>query len=73
MFADEENRCIKLLLEYGLADKDKCNWLIQEQGPDKLIPNQQQTMQYQLRWAINNHHHDRAILLYVIMHDRTAL
>lgn len=55
------SRCLELLLEYGLNDKDRCNWLLcSENG---LQPNPEQTLHYQLRWAINNHHPERAKLL----------
>ena len=58
---NSDNTCLELLLEYGLNDRDRCNWLVQ--GARGLQPNPQQTLQYQLAWAVKNHHAARARLL----------
>lgn len=61
MFADDQSICLKMLLEFGLGSESQCNWLIQRGS--QLVPHPQQTLRYQLSWAINNHHEERARLL----------
>jgi hypothetical protein len=55
------NRCLEILLEFGLGSDARCNWLISE--GDQLAPNPQQTLHYQLLWAIRHYHTERAKLL----------
>ena len=52
---------LELLLRYGLSNKDRNNWLVEADG--KLVKHPEETLAYQLRWAILNHHVDRARLL----------
>ncbi len=61
MFADQDSLCLKLLLQYGLNASHRCNWRIEEGG--FLRDNPQQTLQYQLSWAVRNYQLDRARLL----------
>ncbi len=56
------SECLELLLEYGLSDMDRNNWL-QQHGEDELIEHPQKTLAYQLGWAVRNHHEERAKLL----------
>ncbi|MDA1141231.1 MAG: ankyrin repeat domain-containing protein [Planctomycetota bacterium] len=60
MFTDG-SKCLEMLLEYGLSDKDRNNWLIDNE--EGLQTNPEQTLRYQLGWAVNNHHTARAKLL----------
>ncbi|MCA9294885.1 MAG: ankyrin repeat domain-containing protein, partial [Phycisphaerales bacterium] len=55
------DRCLELLLEFGLGPDAMCNWLIGP--PDDLRPNTQRTLEYQLLWAASKHHTARARLL----------
>ncbi|MFK7820793.1 MAG: ankyrin repeat domain-containing protein, partial [Planctomycetaceae bacterium] len=52
--------CLELLLEFGLGPDSCSNWLLEEDG--NLIPNQKQTLQYQLQHAIGAGFVDRARL-----------
>ncbi|MEM7363882.1 MAG: ankyrin repeat domain-containing protein [Pseudomonadota bacterium] len=52
---------LELLLKYGLATNDRNNWLLEEDG--KLVEHPEETLFYQLRFAIDNHHVERARLL----------
>jgi hypothetical protein len=54
--------CLELLLEHGLTDAERNNWLLQ-QDEEGLIEHPQQTLAYQLGWAVRNHHVERAKLL----------
>ena len=60
MFGDGNDH-LKLLLEFGLSARHKCNWLIGSK--DALEPNPQQTLNYQLGWAVKHHLHERTKLL----------
>ena len=60
MFTDD-NTCLKLLLEYGVASTDKNNWLLHEN--DKLVPHPQETLHYQLCHAVNSNRLERVKLL----------
>ena len=55
------NSCLETLLGYGLHDTDRNNWLLNEDGA--LVEHPQQTLGYQLGWAVRNHHFERAKLL----------
>ncbi len=56
------DRCLELLLEYGLDADAKCNWLL-GCSASGLRPNTQGTLHYQLMWAIRKGHSSRAKLL----------
>ena len=56
------SECLELLLEHGLNDMDRNNWLLQH-GEDELIEHPDQALGYQLSWAVRNHHVERARLL----------
>ena len=56
------DRCLELLLEYGLGPEAKCNWLL-GCPLSGLRPNAQHTLHYQLMWAIRNFHSSRVRLL----------
>ena len=56
------SECLEMLLEHGLNDMDRNNWLLQH-GEDELIEHPDQALGYQLSWAVRNHHVDRARLL----------
>lgn len=55
------SKCIETLLEYGLSGEDRNNWLLEED--DELVENPEQVLGYQLRWAVQNGHVERARLL----------
>lgn len=55
------SRCLETLLEYGLSDEDRNNWLLEEDG--ELVENPEQVLGYQLQWAVRNGHVERARLL----------
>ena len=55
------HRCIQLLLEFGLNADHKCNWWLEDHG--SLVEHPEQTLRYQLNWAVKNSHHERAKLL----------
>lgn len=56
------SECLTMLLEHGLGPMHKCNWLIAaEDGEYGDHPDQ--TLGYQLSWAVRKHHPDRAKLL----------
>ena len=56
------SECLTMLLEHGLGPMGKCNWLIAgEDGEYGDHPDQ--TLGYQLSWAVRKHHLDRAKLL----------
>ncbi len=55
------SKCLEMLLEYGLSGKDRNNWLLEEDG--QLVENPEPVFAYQLRWAVRNHHVERARLL----------
>ena len=57
----EDNICLELLLEFGIASTDKNNWLLQEN--DKLVQHPQGTLHYQLCHAIWQGMMDRVKLL----------
>ena len=52
--------CLELLVEFGLGADSHSNWLLEEHG--SLVPNQKQTLQYQLQHAISAGYTDRAKL-----------
>ena len=56
-----DSGCLRLLLEYGLDERHRNNWLIVEN--DEYADNPSQTLGYQLEWAARNHHVERAKLL----------
>lgn len=60
MFRDD-NTCLELLLEYGISASDKNNWLLHEN--DKLVPHPDETLHYQLMWAIRHGMQARTKLL----------
>ncbi len=51
MFTND-NTCLELLLEFGIAASDKNNWLLHEN--DKLISHPQETLHYQLCHAVRS-------------------
>ena len=55
------SKCLEMLLEYGLSAEDRNNWLLEENG--RLVENPEPVLGYQLRWAVRNHHVERARLL----------
>ena len=55
------SKCLEMLLEAGLANDDRNNWLLEDDG--ELIEHPQKTLAYQLAWAAGNHHVERAKLL----------
>lgn len=57
----EGSKVLELLLKYGLAANDRNNWLLEEDG--QLIEHPEETLFYQLRYALKNHHVGRAKLL----------
>ncbi|MDF1837604.1 MAG: ankyrin repeat domain-containing protein [Planctomycetota bacterium] len=62
MFADGESACLRLLLDGGLNGTHKNNW--RSLGPDgELGGDADLVLTYQLRWAVENHHPERAQLL----------
>ncbi|MEM7388101.1 MAG: ankyrin repeat domain-containing protein, partial [Verrucomicrobiota bacterium] len=54
--------CLELMLEFGLGPEGRCNWLI-EDGNGGYKPHPDQTLHYQLKWAIKSGYVDRAKLL----------
>jgi ankyrin repeat protein len=60
MFTDS-NRCLELLLAHGISNTDRANWLLEEGS--ELVEHPDQTLAYQLQWAVRNHHIARARLL----------
>ena len=61
---------IEMLLEFGLTNVHEVNWL-QENG-DRLVPDQEAILDYQLRWAVEHDHIERARLLIGAGADATA-
>ena len=57
------HECLLLLLAHGLGPGHKCNWLVGQDG--ELVDNPVQTLGYQLNWAVQKHHVERAKLLVV--------
>ncbi len=57
----EGTSVLELLLKYGLATNDRNKWLLEEDG--KLVEHSEGTLFYQLRFAIDNHHVERARIL----------
>jgi len=55
------HECLALLLEYGLGPQHRCNWLFEKNGV--YVDNPDQTLGYQLNWAVQKHHVERAKLL----------
>ena len=55
------SRCLEMLLKYGLNGEHRNNWLLEEDG--QLVENPERVLAYQLRWAVRNHHVERARLL----------
>ena len=53
--------CLEMLLEYGLNEEHRNNWLLEQDG--ELVQNHERVFSYQLRWAVRNHHVERAKLL----------
>ncbi|MGI9305530.1 MAG: ankyrin repeat domain-containing protein [Gammaproteobacteria bacterium] len=56
-----DNTCLELLLEYGLSRTDKNNWFLCEN--DELLPHPDETMHYQLIWALKHGMTERTKLL----------
>lgn len=52
---------IEMMLEFGLGKSCKVNWL--EEDGDQLVPSDESILDYQLRWAVEHDHIDRARLL----------
>lgn len=52
---------IEMLLDFGLGKSSKVNWL--EEDRDRLVPSDESILDYQLRWAVEHDHIDRARLL----------
>ncbi len=52
---------IELLLEHGLNSKHTVNWL--DEDGEQLVPSKECILDYQLRWAIEKGHIERARLL----------
>lgn len=52
---------IELLLEHGLNCKHTVNWL--DEDGEQLVPSKERILDYQLRWAIEKGHIERARLL----------
>lgn len=52
------NGCLEMLLEYGLGEEHRNNWLLEEGG--ELVGNPEQVLGYQLRWAVSRGHVERA-------------
>lgn len=52
---------IKLLLKYGLNSKHTVNWL--QEDDELLVPSKECILDYQLRWAVEKGHIERARLL----------
>lgn len=52
---------IELLLKHGLNSKHKVNWL--DEDGDQLVPSKECILDYQLRWAVEKGHIERARLL----------
>ena len=53
--------CLAMLLAHGLDARARNNWLVDGNG--ELVANGEQTLGYQLAWAVKNHHVERAKLL----------
>ncbi len=52
---------IEMLLDFGLGKSSKVNWL--EEDGDRLVRSDESILDYQLRWAVEHDHIDRARLL----------
>ena len=52
---------IELLLEHGLNSNHKVNWL--DEDDEQLVPSKECILDYQLRWAVEKGHVERARLL----------
>lgn len=52
---------IELLLKHGLNSKHKVNWL--DEDGDQLVASEEYILDYQLRWAVERGHIERARLL----------
>ena len=53
--------CLHTLLAHGLGSHHRCNWLFLEDV--RYVENPENTLDYQLRWAVRQHHVERAKLL----------
>ena len=53
--------CLYTLLAHGLGSHHRCNWLHMVDG--RYVENPEKTLDYQLRWAVREHHVERAKLL----------
>ena len=53
--------CLAMLLDHGLGPDHKCNWLDVQDG--EFVDKSEQTLGYQLGWAVRNHYVERARLL----------
>ena len=58
----EGSECLRLLLNFGLKNTHRNNWLVATKS-GRYKSNSERTMDYQLRWAIENGHDERAVLL----------
>lgn len=55
------HECLAMLLDRGLGPEHRCNWLFAKDGVYEDNPDQ--TLGYQLNWAVRKHHVERAKLL----------
>ena len=53
--------CLRTLLAHGLRAEQRCNWFFEVDG--SYVENPEKTLDYQLRWAVREHHVERAKLL----------
>lgn len=58
---EPDDRCLELLLEYGLTAQHRNNWMVREDG--KLVENSEQTLSYQFAWALQQRMPGRVRLL----------
>ena len=56
-----DNIALEMLLEHGLNKDDVCNWWATSN--ERLVPNPEKTLDYQLQWAVKNNFIDRVQLL----------
>ncbi len=62
MFTPDDT-CLELMLAYGLNAEHRCNWLLQDCQGGELKPHPEQTLRYQLKYAIKAGYRARARLL----------
>jgi len=56
-----DNLCLELLLEFGINQRDRNNWLLCDN--DKLISHPDETLHYQLMYAVRKNYQERVELL----------